>query len=137
MASTITNMQQLLQNLTNDLCKNFEEMHHQLANLDTRLHTIEQACIHGDTAIFDIHARLDREATIDNLEAKTNRVMIATGKFYLKNNMEEPYPSNTLYIIMEGRTTYSWHHQHHSHHCCHASLRLADHPPTTWLCSQP
>jgi hypothetical protein len=44
---------------------------------------------------------LDWEAAINNLEAETKRVMIATGKSYLKKKMEEPHSSNTPQIIME------------------------------------
>ena len=47
-------MRQLLDNLTADLHKNLGEMHRQLINLDKRLHMIERACIHGDTAITSV-----------------------------------------------------------------------------------
>ena len=61
-----------------------------VVNLDKHLHAIEQARIHGDAAITDIQAGLDREATIDDLAAETQRVMIATGKSYLTRKMDEP-----------------------------------------------
>ena len=48
MDSTTSTMQQLIQNLVVDLCKNFEQMHRQLINLDKSLHAIEQARIQGD-----------------------------------------------------------------------------------------
>ena len=90
MDSTTSTMQQLIQNLANDLPKNFEEMHRQLVNLDKCLLTIEQARTHGDAAITGVQARLDPEAAIDNLAAKTKRVMITAGKSYLKPKMDEP-----------------------------------------------
>lgn len=63
-------------------------MHHQLVNLDSRLHAIEHAHDHGDAAITDVQARLDKEATIKDLTAETKRVMIVAGKAYLKRKME-------------------------------------------------
>ena len=101
MASTTTNMQQLIQNLANDLCKNFEEMHCQLVHLGMCLHAIEQAGIHGNTAITGIQARLDQEAAIDNLVAETKKVMIAAGKSYPKHKKDEPQSSNAPKIIFE------------------------------------
>jgi hypothetical protein len=93
-------MQQLIENLAVDLRKNFREMHRQLVNLDKRLHAIEHARIHGDAAITGVQARLDREATIDDLAAETKRVMIAAGKSYLKRKMDEPQSSSAPEIIL-------------------------------------
>ena len=84
MDSTTSTMQQLIQNLVVDLCKNFEQMHRQLINLDNCLHVIEQAHIHSHTAITSVQVRLDREAAIDDLAAETKCVMIAADKSYLK-----------------------------------------------------
>ena len=69
MASTTVILQQLLQDFADNLHKNFDEMHQQLVNLNTRLHDIEQACIQGE-AITSVQARLDREAAIDDLLRK-------------------------------------------------------------------
>ena len=69
MDSITPTMQQLIENLTADLCKNFGEMHRQLVNLDNRLHAIEPARTHGDAAITGVQDRLDREAAIDDLAA--------------------------------------------------------------------
>ena len=65
-------------------------MHHQLVNLDNRLHAIEPARTHGDAAITGVQARLDQEAAIDDLGAETKRVMIAAGKSYLQRKMDAP-----------------------------------------------
>jgi hypothetical protein len=65
-------------------------MHRQLVNLDNHLHAIEQARTHGNAAITNVQARLDREAAIDDLAAETKPVMIAVGKSYLKRKMDEP-----------------------------------------------
>lgn len=95
-----TTMQQLLDNLAADLSKNFGEMRHQLVNLDKRLHAIERARIHGDAAITSVQAKLDREAAINDLAAETKRVMIATGKSYLKCKLDEPQSSSAPEIIL-------------------------------------
>jgi len=54
MASTTVLVQQLLQDFADNLRKNFDEMHQQLVNLNTCLHDIEQACIHGHTIIIGV-----------------------------------------------------------------------------------
>jgi hypothetical protein len=46
--------------------------------------------MHQGEAITTIQARLDHEATIDNLATKTKNVMITTYRSYLKSKMEEP-----------------------------------------------
>lgn len=80
----------MIENLTADLCKNFGEVHHHLVNLDKCPHAIEHASIHGDAAITGVQARLDREVTIDNLTTEAKKIMIATGKAYLKSKMDAP-----------------------------------------------
>ena len=102
MDSTASTMQQLIENLAADLRKNFREMNHQLVHLNKRLHAIERACIHGDTAITDVQARLDREAAIDDLATETKRIMITISKSHLQCKMDEPQSSNR-----------SWHQGHH------------------------
>lgn len=59
------------------------------------------AQIYVDATITGVQARLDREATIDNLKAETKRVMINAGKSYLKCKMDGPQSSNTPEIILE------------------------------------
>ena len=100
MDSNTPTMQQLIENLAADLRKNFGEMHRQLVNLDNRLHAIERAHTHGDTAITGVQARLDQEAAIDDIAAKTKRVIIAAGKSYLQCKMDAPQSSNTPEIIL-------------------------------------
>jgi hypothetical protein len=73
-------------------------MHQQLVNLNTRLHDIEQARIHGEV-IASVQARLDREAAIDDLATETKNVMIAAGRSSLQSKMEEPQSFDTPQII--------------------------------------
>ena len=108
MYSTTSTMQQLIENLAADLCKNFGEMHRQLINLDKRLHAIEQARTHGDVAITGVQDRLDREAAINDLTAETKRVMIVVGKSYLKHKMGEPQSSSAPEIIPPVSATLLW-----------------------------
>ena len=100
MDSTTTTMKQLLDNLAADLRKNFGEMHRQVVNLDRHLHAMERASIHDAAAITGVQARLDREATIDDLTAETKRVMIDAGKSYLKRKLDEPQSSSAPEIIL-------------------------------------
>ena len=75
-------------------------MHHQLVNLDNRLHAIECARTHGDAAITGVQARLDQQAAIDDLTVETKRVMITTDKSYLEHKMDTPQSSNPPEIIL-------------------------------------
>jgi len=66
-------------------------MHQKLINLNTRLHTIEQACAHRDAVITSVQARLDLKDAINKLEAETKHIMITVGKSFLKTKMEEQH----------------------------------------------
>jgi hypothetical protein len=90
MASTTTNVQQLLQSLTDELIK-----------LDTRLHAIEQAHDHGDVVNTNIQTRLSQKDVVDNLQAETKRSMIFTDKYFLNSKREDPHSFNTPEIVME------------------------------------
>jgi hypothetical protein len=54
MDSTMTTMQQMVEDLTIDLRKNFGELHRQLVNLDKYMCNIKRVSIHGDAAITGV-----------------------------------------------------------------------------------
>jgi hypothetical protein len=98
MAATTTMMQQLLQEFAENLGNTFDGIHQQLVNLNTRLQDLEQGRIHGE-AVASVQASLDREVAIDDLTTKTKNIMIAAGRSFLNNKLEEPQSSNTTKII--------------------------------------
>jgi hypothetical protein len=99
-------------------------MHQKLINLNTRLHTIEQAHAHGDAVITSVQARLDLEDAINKLEAETKHIMITTAKSFLNTKMNNTHQA-LLRSSSRCRTICSWHHQHHNRPSYRASARLA------------